>query len=133
MWNTKGDERGKAYRVYKELEAQYQRVLEEKSQLETLLRSKDATIRSLAMELAGVPAMPDDQSQPAQDAPGTRSSEPPPATQPERLKTPLPARSTLLPPPAAATIRPVVKAAPRVVQSGVSLCQSLTGLMGGNK
>lgn len=51
-WNASGDERGRSYRVYRELEAIHVATLARVRELEAIVRLKDATIRSLAAELA---------------------------------------------------------------------------------
>jgi hypothetical protein len=51
-WNASGDDRGRSYRVYRELEAVHVATLARVRELEAVIRLKDATIRSLAAELA---------------------------------------------------------------------------------
>jgi hypothetical protein len=56
-WKTQGDERIKQYRVYRELEEQYNAALAELQALRIEVLKKNATIRHLAAELATVPEM----------------------------------------------------------------------------
>lgn len=63
-WHTRGQDRGKSYQVYKELEAQHKRLQAAHDVLIVELERKNETIQSLARELAGyakaaAPASPD--------------------------------------------------------------------------
>lgn len=55
VWNKSGAERVKSYRVYQELEAQYNDLLEENATLRTAINVKDELIRRLAAEVAMLP------------------------------------------------------------------------------
>jgi hypothetical protein len=55
VWNKSGAERVKSYRVYQELEAQYNDALQEIADLRTAVQLKDELIRRLAAEVAMLP------------------------------------------------------------------------------
>lgn len=52
VWNTKGAERGKAYAVYRELEAKFNVLQKDYSALQGELERKNVIIRTLSAELA---------------------------------------------------------------------------------
>lgn len=52
VWKAKGDERGKSYAVYKDLERRFNVLQHDYDALQVELERKNATIRTLALELA---------------------------------------------------------------------------------
>lgn len=54
-WTKSGEDRVRSYRLYRELESAYAKVMEENEKLKETLRVKDDLIRRLAHEVATLP------------------------------------------------------------------------------